>query len=378
VINLKTAKQIGLTMPPNVLGVGRQGNQMNFGFSILDFGLGRRRKKTIWIASLSGLNRKFVLLFGAMLFALCDPVEAQQRKIPLIGFLSLQTASSTATRFEVFRQALRELGYFEGKTIAIEWRYADGKLDRASDLAAELVRLKVDVIVTAGQQATRAAKEVTTTIPIVMARDRDPVGLGFVANLARPGGNITGLSQMSPELSGKKLELLKEIVPKLTRVAVIWNPANPGTATDFKETEAAAQSLRVDLQVLEVNAPLDIERAFQAAAKGRAGALMVLGDPVIFRNRKRVVELAAKDKLPGAYPPQFADVGGLLVYGTNENDFYRRAATYVAKILKGAKPADLPVEQPTKFELIINLKAAQQIGLKIPPNVLARADKVIR
>jgi putative ABC transport system substrate-binding protein len=318
------------------------------------------------------------LALCTMLFALCVSADAQQRKIPLIGFLSVQAASSTATRFEVFRHALRELGYIEGKTIAIEWRYADGTLDRASDFATELVRLKVDVIVTAGQQATRAAKKATTAIPIVMARDRDPVGLGFVASLARPGGNITGLSQMSPELSGKKLELLKEIVPKLLRVAVIWNPANPGTATDFKETETAAQFLRLALQPLEVKAPGDIEGAFQAATKRRAGALMVLGDPVIFRNRERVVALAAKTKLPGAYPPQFTDVGGLLVYGTNENDFYRRAATYVDKILKGARPADLPVEQPTKFELIINLKAAKQIGLTIPPNVLARADKVIK
>ena len=267
----------------------------------------------------------------------------------------------------------------EGKNIVIEWRYAEGKLDRLPALAAELVRLKVDVIVTAGPTATRAAKEATTTIPIVMAQDSDPVGNGFVASLARPGGNITGLSNLRPELSGKQLELLKEIIPKLSRVAVFGTSTEPGNAQALKEMELAAGAFRVKLQYLDVLNPKDIETAFRAASKGRADAVLVLPGPIFNSHRKQIVELAVKSRLPAIYSrPEYVEDGGLMSYGVSMTDLDRRAATYVDKILKGAKPADLPVEQPTKFEFIINLKAAKQIGLTIPPNVLARADRVIR
>ena len=268
----------------------------------------------------------------------------------------------------------------EGKNIVIEWRYAEGKLDRLPALAAELVRLKVDVIVTAGPAATRAAKEATSTIPIVMAQDTDPVGNGFVASLARPGGNITGLSTLAPELSGKRLELLKEIVPKLSRVAVFGTSTSPGNAQVLKEMELAAGAFGVKLQYLDVLDPKDIETAFRAASKGRADAvLMLVRAPSSLLTEHRLSELAVKSRLPVIYSrPEFVEAGGLMSYGVNITDLDRRAATYVDKILKGAKPADLPVEQPTKFEFIINLKAAKQIGLTIPPNVLARADKVIK
>ena len=242
-----------------------------------------------------------------------------------------------------------------------------------------LVHLKVDVIVTLGNDATRPAKEATSTIPIVMTQDNDPVGSGFVASLARPGGNITGLSTLSPELSGKRLELLKEVVPKLSRVAVLWDPTTPGSAVGFKETEVAARSLRVKLQSLEVRKPEDFDGVFRAVTEGRAGALMNLGGPLSNRYRRRIVDFAAKSRLPAIYHRrEFVEEGGLMTYDTSQSDRDRRAATYVDKILKGAKPADLPVEQPMKFELIINLKTAKQIGLTIPPNVLARADRVIK
>ena len=301
----------------------------------------------------------------------------QAKKVHRIGFLA--AARSTTPAVEAFRQGLRELGYVEGKNIVIEWRYAEGKLDRLRELAAELVRLKVDVIVTAGSASTRPAKEATVTIPIVMAFDNDPVGSGFVASLARPGGNITGLSTLAPELSGKRLELLKEIVPRLSRVAVLGESNNPGNAQSLRETELAAAALGVQLQYLDVRGPKDIETAFRAAGKGRADAVLVLGSPVVTSQRTQVVELAVKNRLPAIYNRQeFVEAGGLMVYAASSSDLFRRAATYVDKILKGAKPTDLPVEQPTKFEFIINLKAAKQIGLTIPPNVLARADKVIR
>jgi putative ABC transport system substrate-binding protein len=282
-------------------------------------------------------------------------------------------------RTEGFRQGLRALGYVEGKDIVIEWRSAEGKFDRLPALAAELVRLKVDVIVTAGPTVTRPVKEATSTIPIVMASDTDPVGNGFVASLARPGGNITGLATLSPEMSGKLLELLKEINPRLSRLAVMGNSANPGDAQAKKETELAADAFKVQLQYLDVQDSKDIETAFRSATKGRADALLVLGNPVLNAHRTQVLDLAIKNRLAVTYSrPEFVNAGGLMYYGTNFNDLYRRAAIYVDKILKGTKPADLPVEQPTKFEFIINLKAAKQIGLTIPPNVLARADKVIR
>ena len=312
----------------------------------------------------------------ALLFALCSSVEAQSAtKVPRIGFLG----ANRTPRTEAFRQGLREIGYVEDKTIIIEYRFAERDLDRLPSLAVELVHLNVEVIVTAGAAATRPAKEATVTIPIVMANDNDPVGSGFVASLARPGGNITGLSALSPEMTGKQLELLKEIVPRLSRVAIIGNSTNPGDAQSLREMVLAAGSYEVYLRYLDVQDAKDIESAFQAAAKGHADALHVLGNPILNAHRKQIVELAAKHRMLATYArPEYVEAGGLMYYGTSYNDLFRRAAGYVDKILKGAKPADLPVEQPTKFELILNLKAAKQIGLTIPNKVLARADRVIK
>ena len=265
----------------------------------------------------------------------------------------------------------------EGKNIVIDWRYAEGKPE--SEVAAELVRLKVNVIVTAGPAGTGPAKKATSTIPIVMTQDPDPVGNGFVASLARPGGNITGLSMLSPEISGKQLELLKEIVPRLSRVVVLGTSTRPGNAQSLREMELAAGTFGVRLQYLDVLRSKDNETAFRAASKGRAEAVLVLQSRVFNSHRTQVVDLAVKSRLPAIYPQtEYTEAGGLMHYGANTADLFRRAATYVDKILKGRKPADLPVEQPTKFEFIINLKAAKQIGLTIPPNVLARADRVIR
>jgi putative ABC transport system substrate-binding protein len=315
-----------------------------------------------------------VLVTGAAI------ADAQQpKKIPRIGYLSANFPTTNPARIEAFRQGLRELGYVEGKNIVIEWRSAEGKLDRLPALAAELVRLKVDIIVTAGPPPTRSAKEATVTIPIVMGFDGDPVGNGFVASLARPGGNITGLATLAPEISGKQLELLKEIVPRLSRVAVLGTSTQSGSAQSLRETERAAQAFGVQLQYLDVPDPKDIGTAFQAATKGRAEAVLVLQSAVLIPQRKQIADLAIKSRLPAIYPQtEYTEAGGLMYYGANTPDLFRRAATYVDKILKGTKPADLPVEQPTKFELAINLKAAKQIGLTIPPNVLARADKVIK
>jgi len=282
-------------------------------------------------------------------------------------------------RIEAFRQGLRDVGYVEGKNIVIEYRYAQRKFDRLPALAAELVRLKVDVIVTSASRETRAAKETTSTIPIVMTNDADPVATGIVASLARPGGNITGLSTLSPELSGKRLELLKEIVPKLSRVAVLRSSISPGNMDTLREVETAAQELKIKLQYLDVLNPNDIETAFRAAGKELADAVIVLSDSILTSQRRQIIDLAVKSRLPASYPrPEFVESGGLMTYGVSLVDNYRRAATYVDKILKGANPADLPVEQPTKFELIVNLKAAKQIDLTIPPGVLARADRVIK
>ncbi len=303
----------------------------------------------------------------------------QSAKVPRIGYLTVASLSSNVARIEAFRQGLRELGYVEGKNIVIEWRSAEGKFERQSELAAELVRLKVDVIISSGPTMTRAAKEATATIPIVMAQDSDPVENGFVASLARPGGNITGLSVLSPELSGKQLELLKEIVSKLSRVAVIGNSNEPANPKSLKEIELVAGSFGVQLQPLDVRGSKDIETAFRAATKAHADALIVLASAIVTDHRTKIANLALKSRLPAIYSSSiWVDDGGLMSYGTSLNDLSRRAATYVDKILKGAKPANLPVEQPTKFEFIINLKAARQIGLTIPPNVLVRADKVIK
>src|SRR5215472_841854 len=327
------------------------------------------------------MNRNvFGVALCTLLLALSSPAEPQQtKKVPRIGFLSAASLSPLAARVEAFRQGLRELGYVEGKNIVIEWRSSGGRLDHVSELAAELVGLKVDVIVAAGPVDTRAAKEATNTIPIVMGFDTDPVASGFIASLARPGGNITGLSSLAPELSGKRLELLKEIVRKLSRVAVLGTSTNPGNAQALREAELAAGAFGVVLRYLDVQGPKDIDSAFQSASKGRAEAVLTLGSPVLNSQRTQVAELAVKSRLPTIYPrPEYVEDGGLMTYGPNINDLFRRAATYVDKILKGAKPADLPVEQPKKFELIINLKTAKQIGVTIPPTVLARADRVIR
>jgi putative ABC transport system substrate-binding protein len=282
-------------------------------------------------------------------------------------------------RTDAFRQGLRQLGYVEGKNIIIEYRHADGKLDRLNELAAELVRLKVDVIVTLGPAPTRAAKAATAKIPIVMTQDSDPVGNGFVASLARPGGNITGLSTLAPEISGKQLELLKETVPKLSRVAVFGSSTIPGHSLSLREIGLAAGPLSVQLQYLDVLGPKDIETVFRAASDQRAEALIVFGGSILGAQRTRILEFAVKSRLPAIYAGSVTvEAGGLMSYGVNLVDLDRRAATYVDKILKGAKPADLPVEQPKKFDFVVSLKAAKQIGLTIPPNLLVRADRVIK
>ena len=329
----------------------------------------------------AGRNAAFRCMLLALTFviALLFAAEAQQpKKIPRIGFVSTGSPGVISDHIDAFRQGLSEFGFVEGKNIVIEYR-SERNPERLRTLVAELVRLKIDVIVTAGPTATRIAKEATSTIPIVMGFDIDPVGSGFVVSLARPGGNITGLSRIGPEISGKQLELLKEIVPGLSRVAVVGNSTQPGNAQALKETEVAAGALSVQLKYLDVLTSNDIETAFRAAAKGNANAALVLGSPFLGSYRTQIADLAVKNRLPMIYPsPEFVEAGGLVTYGFNINDGFRRAATFVDKILKGAKPADLPVEQPKKFELVINLKAAKQIDLTIPPNVLARADRVIK
>jgi putative ABC transport system substrate-binding protein len=317
-----------------------------------------------------------LLVLCAMLPALCQSAAAQQAK--KIGVLSGGSRSSTSASTEAFRQGLRELGYIDGRNIMIEYRYADGKLDRLPELVAELLANKVDIIVAQAPAAVHTAKKATSAVPIVMAHGGDPVAQQFVASLARPGSNVTGLSNFSAELGGKRLELLREAFPKASPVGVIWNPDAPGPVLSFKELEMTAKALNVPLQSFHVRARNDFEEAFQTAKK-RAGSLVVIQDIVTVTHLKRIVELAAKHRLPAIYmEADFAEAGGLMSYGPSQTDMSRRAATYVDKILKGAKPADLPVEQPTKFELVINLNAAKQIGLTVPPQVLARADKVIR
>ena len=327
------------------------------------------------VVKLSRLALIVALALGV--FAAPAAADAQPPKVPRIGILWPSPISAIAHNFEAFRQGLRELGYVEGQNIAIEFRSAEGKWERLPDLAAELVRLRVDVIVT-NTPAALAAKQATRTIPIVMAVSGDPVGDGLVASLARPGGNVTGLSLMVPELGGKRLQLFKEVVPRASRVAVLSNPTVPYTGRVVREMQAAAGVLGVQLQLLESRSPEDIDRAFEAAIRGRASALMVVDDPLIFTHRARILALASKSRMPAIYPwREFVDAGGLMSYAANLADSFRRAAAYVDKILKGTKPADLPVEQPTKFELVINLKTAKALGLTIPPSVLLRADRVI-
>jgi putative ABC transport system substrate-binding protein len=326
------------------------------------------------------MKRKItVFTLCAMLFALCASAEAQQpRKIPQVGFLSMGSVASMANRVDAFRRGLREQGYIEGQNIHVEYRYAEGDQNRLREFAAELVNLKVDVIVTGGTISTRSAKQATNTIPIIMAYDSNPVDSGIIASLARPGGNITGLASLTTDLSGKRLELLKQAVPKLSRVEVFLNPSDPSAATAAKELETVAKGLGVTVYPFEIRSAADIDKGFQAAMKIHAGALMAISDPITFTHRKRFADLAMKNRLPSIHAQiQFIDAGALMVYGPDESDMYRRTAKFVDKILKGAKPADLPVEQPTKFELVINLKTAKILGLTIPESFLLRADKVI-
>ncbi len=327
-------------------------------------------------------RRTFLTVIAGGLLAAPVAAEAQPAgKVYRVGYLAAGSRSDSQSQrsLDAFRQGLRELGYVEGQSIAIEYRWAEWKYERLPDLAAELVRLKVDVIVTGIVPAIQAAKQATRTIPIVMAVVVDPVATGLVASLARPGGNITGLSMIAPELVGKQLELLREVVPKVSRVAILWNPANPGNAPQLQEAEVAARRLGVWPRPLEAQGPNEIDSAFAAMTRERAGALLVLVDSMLLSQRERIADLAAKSRLPAVYGLRaHAEVGGLMAYAANALDMYRRAAIFVDKILKGAKPADLPVEQPTKFELVINLKTAKALGLKIPQSLLLRADEVIQ
>ena len=324
-------------------------------------------------------KRVVELALGALLLALSVPVEAQQSaKVPKVGWLAARPAAP-GSGYELFLREFRELGYVEGKNIAIEYRSADNKLDRLPALADELVRLKVDVLLTPGFNEARAAKSATRTIPIVFQLSNDPVAAGLIDSLARPGGNITGFTNIGVVLTGKRLELLKESVPKLSRVAVLWNPQNAGSSQVWKESQLQARELGLQLHSMEVSSSGQFDSAFKEATKARSAALAVLQSPLALSNQKRIVDLATKNRLPAMYyRGDFVESGGLMSYGADESERFRRAAVFVDKILKGAKPADIPVEQPTKFELIINLKAAKQIGLTIPPNVLVRADRVIR
>jgi ABC-type uncharacterized transport system substrate-binding protein len=328
------------------------------------------------------MRKKFIsCALGAMFFAFYSSASAQQqKKVPRIGYLSSTNPARDSARFEAIRLALRELGYIEGQNIATEYRYTEGKQDRYPELAAELVRLKVDIIVVAGgAPAIRAAMNATKTIPIVaMGGGADPVEAGVVESLARPGGNVTGITNLGRELAGKRLELFKEAVPKLARVAVLYNPTAP-SAVELKGLQSAARALRLSIQPWEVRVADDFEKVFAAQSNERRDGLYVIGSALMRGNEKRTAGLALKTKLPSVYYNRVAvDAGGLMSYGADIVDSYRRVAYFVDRILKGAKPADLPVEQPTKFELVINLKTAKQIGLTIPPNVLARADRVIK
>ena len=323
------------------------------------------------------MNPKLCWLFTAFLLVLTALASAQQpRKILRIGFLS--PFSSSDTPYQAFGEGLRDHGWIEGKNISVQYRYANGAEDRLPGLVAELLDHKVDVIVTSVTTDTLAAKHATATVPIVMAAG-DPLATGIIASLARPDGNITGLSQMAPELSGKRLEVLKEMVPKLSRVGALWNPEIRVSTFSWKEMQDPARQLKIRVDSLEVRSPDDLERAFDAAVKAHVDAVVVMPDPVTRTSLRRIANLAVEHRLPSVFHiREFAEVGGLIAYGPDRSDLFRRAASYVDKILKGAKPADLPVQQPTKFELVINLKTAKQIGLTIPPNVLARADRVVK
>ena len=329
------------------------------------------------------MNKKiFVWLLAIILLATVSPADAQQAaKVPRVGYLTAGGDPNTpGPEVETFRQGLRDLGYIEGKNVLLEYRGAEGKQDRIPGLVAELVQIKVDALVITSLPAIRAAKQASKTIPIIMVTSVDPVATGLVDSLARPGGNVTGLTRLTRDLSGKRLELLTEIVPKVSRIAVLWEEGIPGSAISLKEYEVAASALKLTLHSLEVQSSKpDLEGAFQAAAKARSGALLTILGPMLGRHSTAIADLAVRHRLPSMYERiDFVEAGGLVSYTTNDSDNFRRAAIFVDKILKGTKPADLPVEQSMKFEFVINLKAAKQIGLTIPPNVLARADRVIR
>jgi putative ABC transport system substrate-binding protein len=318
------------------------------------------------------------LAIGVLFVTLCSPAEAQRpKKMPRIGYLA---ADSQSPSHDAFRQGLRDLGYVEGQTILIEWRFAEDKPDRFPELATELVRLKVDVIVAANAAAVGALKRATTTIPIVIATyGGDLLADGIVTSFAKPGGNITGLTPLDPELIGKQVELLKETLTKLSRLAVMWKPDDSGSPLQWQEARTAATTLGIRLLSLEVRTSGELDKSNESATRGRVDALLVLRNPLFYVLRKRIVTLAEKSRFPGMYPSrEFVDAGGLMSYGANNNAQYRRVATFVDKILKGSKPAELPIEAPTKFELVINLKTAKQIGLTIPQSVLYRADTVIK
>ena len=328
-------------------------------------------------------RRTFLAGTGAVLLAAPRVSEAQPSgKVPRVGYLSVFSSSNPYPPSEAFWQGLHDLGWVEGKNIAIEWRFAEGNARRLPDLAAELVRLRVDLIFAETTPAARAVKQATTTVPIVFSPIADPIGSGLVANLARPGGNITGITFMAPELGGKRLELLKQAVPGMTRVGVLSHPGDPSEATVksvLEQTEAAARALGVQLLRLEAQGPNDLDRAFAAMSRERVGGLILIPSAMFVDERRRIVNVVVKDRLPAMfYFREFVEAGGLMSYGPNFRELWRRAATYVDKILKGAKPSDLPIEQPTKFELVINLKTAKTLGLTIPPSLLGRADEVIQ
>ena len=324
-------------------------------------------------------RRELLIALGAGALPWASAARAQApATVRRIGLLSGFSPSVYSASYPAFQLRLRELGWVEGKNISIEYRYAEGRHDRLADLAADLVRLNVDVIVTAATSDALAAQKATRAIPIVMVAGGDPVASGLVESLARPGGNVTGLSQMLQELGGKRLELLKEIVAKLSRVAVLWNPQSASATLGWKENQQPARQLGIQLYSLEVQSPDELDKAFEVAVLARAGALAVLPDPVISTNLKRIVDLAAKSRLPSIYQSsEFAEAGGLVTYGPDRADLFRRAATYVDKILKGTKPSDLSVERPTRLELVVNLKTAKALGITIPQSVLFRADRVI-
>jgi putative ABC transport system substrate-binding protein len=328
---------------------------------------------------MSGMGRReFVVLVGG---AAAWPLAAgaqQAPKVYVIGFLSAGAQVRSPKLWSIFVNGLRDLGWIEGKNVVFERRYADNRLDRLSKLATELVHLDVDVIVTIGTLAPLAAKRATTSIPIVMINAGDPVGSGLVASLARPGGNVTGMSLMAPDLGGKRLELLKEVLPRLSHVAVIWNAANPYSALVFAETQGAAKKLTVEIQSLEVRSPADFDGALATTLRNRVDALVIVEDPLTFNHLNKVAEFCANNRLVAIYGlREFADAGGLMTYGASNADLFRRSVEVVDKILRGVKPSDLPVQQPIKFELVINLKTAKSIGIEIPPTLLARADEII-